>query len=171
MAKEYNISKAQGQCLSCEKQLEPGDLFTAVVRETMEDFAREDYCLTCWEKKQEEISPEDKTILGLWQTRVPQPQEKKKLFVDDELIIHFFERLETAEEEIKIAFRYVLALVLMRKRLLIYDRMERLEDGQEVWFMHFRKSDQEHRVIDPKLDEGKIAEVSEQLGQILEGEL
>ncbi len=59
----------------------------------------------------------------------------------------------------------------MRKKLLVYDRMERGEDGTETWEMHLRGNPQGHRVIDPKMDEDKIAEVSTQLGQILEGEL
>ena len=59
----------------------------------------------------------------------------------------------------------------MRKKLLVYDRMQREDDGGEIWQMHFKGSDQVHHVIDPKLDEDKIAEVSGQLGQILEGEL
>ena len=98
-------------------------------------------------------------------------EEKKKLFVDDELLINFFERLEGAEGDLKLSFRFVLALVLMRKKLLIYDRMDRGEDGTETWEMHLKGNPRTHRVIDPRMDEEKIAEVSTQLGQILEGEL
>ena len=40
MAKEYNITKTDGLCLKCQKQLEPGDEFSATVRETTEDLCK-----------------------------------------------------------------------------------------------------------------------------------
>ena len=41
----------------------------------------------------------------------------------------------------------------------------------DVWTMHFRNSDQEHKVIDPKMDEEKIAEVSRSLSEIMQGDI
>ena len=169
MAKEYNISKTAGQCGACQKALLPGEEFIAAVREVGEELAREDFCPPCWQAKCPTGDAPD--LLGVWRTHVPQAQEKKKLFIDDELLRSFFERLEGAEEDAKVCFRYVLALILMRKRVLVYDRMQRRDDGVEVWQMHFKGSETTHHVIDPKMDETKIAEVSSQLGQILEGEL
>lgn len=109
--------------------------------------------------------------MGVWRMKVPQPQEKKRLLVDDAILINLFERLAANDQPAKINFRYVLALVLWRKKLLVYDRMECRPDGSEVWKMHFKNSDQVQEVIDPKMDNLKIAEVSGQLSQIMEGEV
>ena len=171
MAKDYNISKTSGTCVGCETKLSAGDEFVAVVRELDGEFQREDYCLECWESPEKAPETDAQDLFGTWRSRVRDAEEKKKLFVDDDLLINFFERLDGATDDLKLSFRFVLALVLMRKKLLVYDRMERGEDGTETWEMHLRGSPQGHRVIDPKMDEDKIAEVSTQLGQILEGEL
>ena len=168
MSKEYNISKSNCQCAACQKAMQPTQEYMATVHETDEDFAREDYCMECWSAKSSEGQAD---IVGVWRATIPQAQEKKKLFVDDELLVNFFQRLEQATEPAKINFRFVLALVLMRKKMLVYDRMLRKEDGSEVWTMHFKGSDQIHEVIDPKMDEDKIAQVSQHLGEILQGEL
>lgn len=167
MAKEYNISKASGLCRKCGAQFKPGQEFVATLKETADDFVREDYCPACGPEGAA-ASPE---IMGVWRSRVPQPQEKKKLFVDNELLMNFFQRLDGAEEPAKVGFRYVLALVLMRKKLLVYDGRDMLPDGRECWKMHFKADDQVHRVIDPKMDEAKIVQISQHLGEILEGEL
>lgn len=167
MAKEYNISKPSGRCRKCDRPLEPKEEFVATVREVGEELTREDFCLACWEGHDHK---EGQDIFGVWHAHIPQPQEKKKILVNDEVIITFFERLEAADDPVKLGFRYVLALVLMRKKLLVYDRMERRE-GQEIWLMRFRGSDKVHRVVDPRLDEEKIAEVSQSLGAIMEGQL
>ena len=168
MAKDYNITKTLGQCRRCEKQLAPDDEIVATVREGDGEFHREDYCPGCWDGQEQ---PDSDELFGVWRTRVPRPEEKKKLLVDDDLIVNFFERLEGSETLARLSYRFVLALVLMRKKKLIYDRTKKTDDGQDVWLMHFRGSDQVHEVLDPHMDEEKIAEVSQQLGEIMEGEL
>jgi hypothetical protein len=169
MPKDYEIARSAGACAACGRQLAAGEEFMAVLKETPEQLCREDYCLKCWSA--EGIEGAAASALGTWKTRIPQPREKKRLFVDDDLLVNFLERLSDADAPAKIAFRYVLALVLMRKKLLVYDRTEKLDDGSEVWKMHLKGDGRQYSVIDPKLDEDGIAEVSRQLGQILEGEL
>lgn len=169
MAKEYDISPATGQCGTCQKPLEPGEEFMAAVREVQEEFERQDYCLACWDGHEGEPAAD---LFGVWRTRVPQPQErKKKLLVDQSLILNFFERLQDAETPAKISYRFVLALVLMRKKMLVYEGMKKSPDGQDRWLMRLKGTDQQYELIDPKMDEEKIAEVSQHLGEIMEGEL
>ena len=174
MAKEYNITKTTGRCTACEKEMAPGEEFVATVRdapaEADEQFLRRDVCLACWAAAGADAK-DGPDVLGTWRGRVPAPKEKKKTFVDDELLMSFFERLDGAEEPARQAFRFVLALILMRKRLLVYDRSDPRPDGCEAWAMHFRGDGGACEVVDPHLDEEQIAEVSRQLGEILEGEL
>jgi len=168
MAKEYNISKTGGICAACQNELAAGQEFVATVRQADRELQREDFCLDCWQGRTDNRQDQ---LLAIWKSRVARPEQKKRLFVDDGLLIDFFKRLAEADSEVQVSFRYVLALVLMRKKLLVYDRMERRADGTEVWLMHLKGDGLTHQVIDPKLDDDKIAEVSGQLGQILEGEL
>jgi len=168
MAKDYNITRSAGTCLACGRDFQPGDEFVATVREGEEELLREDFCPPCWDGRGDDKTGE---LLGHWRAAVPKPEEKKRRFVDDELIIGFFERLEGADEPAKVNFRFVLALVLMRKKLLIYERSAANADGLDVWTMRFKGGSETSEVVDPKMDEQKIAEISGQLGQVLEGEL
>ena len=167
MAKEFNISKPSGLCTACQQPLQPGQELVAAVRDDNDELVRQDFCTACWKGEM----GDDPNVVGVWRTRIPQPTEKKKLLVDDAILVNLFERLGGADAPAKINFRYVLALVLWRKKLLVYDGMKRQGDGSEIWKMHFKGSDQVHEVIDPKMDDLKIAEVSGQLSQIMEGEL
>jgi len=164
MGKEYEIAKITGVCAVCGRQLRPKEEFVAALRELPSDFERQDFCVPCWQQRQPR---QDGSVLAVWRSTVPRPQEKKKRFVDDDLIINFFERLDGAADTTKLDFRFVLALVLMRKKLLVYDRMEKLPDGQEVWLMHLKGSDDCHKVVNPRMDDQEIAEVSKHLGEIL----
>jgi len=174
MAKEYNITRTAGRCTVCLQELAAQQEFVATVREIAgaddeDELVRQDYCLTCWEPAREATTA-DKSVFGIWRARVPTPKEKKKTFVDDELLVNFFDRLEDAPEPAKVQFRFVLALILMRKKLLAYDGIE-LGEGDRPWLMHFRGSGRKCKVVDPHMDEDKIAEVSRQLGDVLEGDL
>lgn len=174
MAKQYNITRTAGLCTACRQELLPQQEFVATAREIAgeddeAELVRQDYCLTCWEPVREQTTA-DKSVFGIWRARVATPKEKKKTFVDDELLVSFFDRLQDAQEPAKVQFRFVLALILMRKRILAYDGTEP-GDGDQPWLMHFRGSGRKCTVVDPHMDEDKIAEVSQQLGDVLEGDL
>jgi hypothetical protein len=128
-------------------------------------------------------------LFSYWKSTVPEPNAKKKMFVDDAVLMNLLERLADATEPDRLAFRYVLALILMRKKLLRYDgndnRMAQ-EDGEPVeqtWWKLTPKLDLAKgpmgkwhpdirlEVLDPKLDETRVEQVMQQLGEILQAEL
>ncbi|MCE5327651.1 MAG: hypothetical protein LLG01_14695 [Planctomycetaceae bacterium] len=169
MAREYKIAKTEALCRNCQAAIGPGEELVAAVREQDGEFLREDYCLKCLDAVPSAPQPD---VYAVWRTKVPAATEKKKrLLVDDSVLLSFFQRLDGSDDPVKIDFRYVLALVLMRKKLLAYDRSRRVEGGGEIWSVHLRKTGEPYEVIDPKLDEDRIAQVSQSLSDIIEGEL
>ncbi|MHC4561496.1 MAG: hypothetical protein ACYS8X_01850 [Planctomycetota bacterium] len=165
MAKNYDIAKPAGVCCGSGKELAPGEEFMAALRQTPEQLVREDYSLEWW---REHPCDGDADVLGVWRTRVPLPQEKKKLLIDNELLMNLFERLAGDEEPSRIRFRYVLTLILMRKKKLVYEGMTKDDSDRDLWRLRTRGSDQMHDVVDPHLDEDQIADVSDHLNEILE---
>jgi hypothetical protein len=69
-------------------------------------------------------------------------------------------------EPVKVQFRFLLALILMRKRLLKYDRTVH-EGDSEVWLMRLRGDERQHKVVNPQLAEDQLEAVGQQLGTIL----
>jgi hypothetical protein len=86
--------------------------------------------------------------------------------VDDAVLSELFERLAAVEEPAKLNFRFVLGLILMRKRLVSYEA-SRVENGREIWSMKPRGRDEAIDLVAPKLDESQLAELQGQLGEIL----
>jgi hypothetical protein len=136
----------------------------AALRETPLGFERLDISLAAW--------PEfDRTdVVGFWQTTMPHGEQKKKLFVDDQVLCELFERLATTEEPTKLQFRFVLGLILMRKRMLVYEA-SRTDGDRELWTVRFRGREDKLDLLDPKLNEQQVTDVSRQLGEILNEEL
>ena len=161
---EWEIDKPVGQCYGTDKKIEAGEEYFGALVETDEGLARRDFCADYWQEQKPEV-------FCYWKTKLPQPDQKKQIFVDDEMLMAFFERLAEETEQEKINFRFVLALVLMRKRRLKYD-LSRIEDGKEIWRLRIAGGDKEFvEVINPHLDEVQIERLSSQIGQILQVDL
>lgn len=160
---EWEITKPLGQCCGTGRQIAAGEEYFAALVETEQGLVRKDFCAYYWQNN----TPK---VYCYWRTKLPDPQQKKQLFVDDDMLMAFFERLEQESEQEKINFRFVIMLVLMRKRRLKYDSTI-TRDGAEVWRLRVVGSDQFVEVVNPHLDEQQIQQLSAQIGEILQVEL
>ena len=160
----YEVARPRGQCAVCQSTIEAQQPLMAALRETPTGFERLDVCLNCW------ANFERGDLVGFWRTTMPLAEQKKKLFVDDEVLCQLFERLSDTTEPAKLSFRFVLGLILMRKRLIVYEG-SRNDDSSEIWSVRFKGKEQQMDLLNPRLDESQIQEVSTQLAQILNEEL
>ena len=160
---EWEITRPLGQCCGSGRQIAPNEEYFAALVETGNGLERRDFCAEYWQNN----TP---TVYCYWKSKLPDPEHKKQLFVDDDMLMAFFERLEQESEQEKLNFRFVIMLVLMRKRRLKYDSTIS-RDGAEIWKLRVVGSDQYVEVINPHLDEQQIQALSSQIGEILQVEL
>ena len=157
---EWEIKKTLGECCGTGRKFEVGEEYFAALIETDEGFERRDFSLEFWQQEKPEV-------YCYWKTKIADSEQKKKLFVDDDMLMTFFERLAEETDREKINFRFVLTLVLMRKRILKYDSSE-LKDGREIWKLRVTGEKRMVEVADPHLAEDQIEQLSSQIGQILQ---
>jgi hypothetical protein len=168
---QYKVGKATGQCAATGSPLEPGTAIIATLCEVPESdqLERKDFSAQAWE---EGARPDH--LFSHWQSIVPEPTTKKKILVNDDVIQDLFERLAGDDRPQRVAFRYVLALILMRKRLLRFISRDIAEDGGvETWTMMPKgAADGADPVVVQRADlaDNDIQELSEQLSEILQGE-
>ena len=160
---EWVIDKPLGQCCATGRVIAPGEEYYATLVQTEQGFARRDFCAEVWTQQKPEV-------FCYWKTKLPTPDQKKQLFVDDDMLMAFFERLATETEQEKVNFRFVLTLVLMRRRRLKYDS-SKTQDGREIWRLRITGTQDFSEVVNPNLGEEQVAQLTSQMGQILQGEL
>jgi hypothetical protein len=160
---EWEINRPLGQCCGSGKKIKYGEEYFGALVETEQGLQRRDFCVDYWES-------EKPSVFCFWKTRLPHPDQKKQIFVDDQMLMAFFERLAEETEQEKINFRFVLALVLMRKRRLKYDS-SRTQDGKEIWCLRIVGDKQTVEMVNPHLDEEQIKQLSSQIGEILQTDL
>ena len=146
---DWNITKSRHQCV-CGRQFAEGEAFVAALFEESGEFVRRDYCPACWEPIRAKGS-----YFSFWRAVVPQKEEKRRLFADTNVLLDFFLRLEQETEDQKRQFFYLLGLILMRKKLLKFDDLERA-DGQEFLLLRYAREDRVVRVPNPRLTEEQI---------------
>ena len=169
---EYHISRPTGQCAATDIPLTPGGACIATLCENPEDdsLIRRDYSLKAWE---DGVRPEG--LFSYWKAIVPQPNDRQGGLVDDEVLRDLFERLASDERPQRIAFRFVLALILMRKRYLKFVGRQAVEGEEtERWLMRHKgaePNDPPVEVINPHLSDDDVRDLTEQLSEILQSEL
>ena len=156
---DWDVARSSGCCDRCGCELAEGQESCAALIEASEGFERKDFCLDCW-------AAEPVEHFCFWRSRVPVREKKAKLLVDDGVLVNFFERLEDETDPLRVRFRFVLALILMRKKLLRYEGTVR-EDDREFWRMRLAGTDTERLVENPQMDDEQVTAVSGQLGVIL----
>ena len=157
---DWEIKKTLGQCCGTDRKLGVGEEYFAALIETDEGFERRDFSVEFWEQQKPDV-------YCFWKTKIPDSGQKKKIFVDDEMLMTFFERLEAETDQEKVNFRFVLTLVLMRKRKLKYDS-SRTTEGRETWTLKVTGENRTVDVINPHLTEEQVEQLSSQMGQILQ---
>ena len=163
---DWEINKPLGHCHGNGRKIEYGEEYYGALVESEEGLQRRDFCADYWDSEKPDV-------FCHWKTRLPEPGQKKQLFVDDQMLMAFFERLGNETDPEKINFRFVLTLILMRKRLLKYDE-SRTDDGREIWRLRIpgdKSAENKVEVINPHLDEEQIEQLSSQIGEILHTDL
>jgi hypothetical protein len=157
---EWEIKKTLGQCAGTEQEFAVGQEYFAALVAIDKGFERRDFSVDYWLENKPEV-------YCFWKTKMVDPAHKKKLFIDDEMLMSFFERLGEETDKEKVNFRFVLTLVLMRKRKLKY-LSDAIRDGREIWHMRVAGQGREVTVVNPHLSEDQIEELSEHMGQIMQ---
>jgi hypothetical protein len=114
---DWKFSRRRDRCGSCETVFEEGSRHVSTLSLKGEELSRSDSCIACWERE-----PPSATIF-FWYTR--QSSERRGLHLDLPTLEQLFLRLEGRKEERVLEMRYVLALLLMRKKRLKLVRIVR----------------------------------------------
>lgn len=166
----WDIGRSSGQCAASGEPFVPGAPCVVALVEREDDpslpLARLDFSESGWN------SPaRPKGIIAFWRSIVAAPGEKKRGFVDDQTLLDLFERLGGDDRTHRVRFRFVLMLLLVRKRLLRVVSTESI-GGVETWHVLPKgaaEGEQPMSVTNPKLDEVAMKEVTDQLGEVLDG--
>jgi hypothetical protein len=156
---EYQIQPNTRRCTVTGRELRPGDQFYSVLLEQGGQFQRQDYSSEAWQ------GPPPGSF-SFWTGRIPANQESKQAPIDDDLLLDCLQRLEGEQEPARLNFRYVVALLLMRRKRLRFEEVS-TEGDQELLVLRCIRTRRTYRVLNPRLTEEQMAAVQEEVLKVL----
>lgn len=158
---DYEIQGPARVCAATGRELRPGDPFHAVLLERDGKLTRTDYAAEAWP------GPPSGAVAH-WAGRVPAADRKpRKPVVNDDVLLGCFDRLKAAADADALNFRYVAALLLMRRKRFRFEDVARDEAGRDVLLLKDVRGGAVHHVADPRLTDDQIAAVQAEVFRVL----
>jgi hypothetical protein len=162
MLLDFEVQRCTRCCAATERALNPGDECYSVLQVEGANVVRKDYCPDAWNG-----APE--TAFGWWKSRVPEPTAKKIKLAPNEVLLELFDQL--AEQSEQQDLRYVLALLLVRRRVLridvAHDQPQDTQHDGETMTLYCPKRDTTCEVAVAMPSGERIDEIQQQLSELL----
>lgn len=170
----FEIGRFTGQCAATGEPIPAGSPFVASLAETVEDgkpaLRRIDWSAAAWD-----AGARPDGLVCFWRGTAPAPGERRRILIDDHTLLEMVERMEGDVEPRRIAYRWILALVLLRKKVLKLERVERSADDPPVerWLFRTRGMAEDAppmALVNPQIRDEELRELADQLGELVHGE-
>lgn len=155
---DFDFKRRSKTCSKTDRELGPGEKYYSILSEQDGEIVRSEVAAEAWE------GPPDHCV-SWWQARIPERDPNKFFWAPDDVIIDYFEAfLENEEKQVE---RFVLALLLIQKRIFRLTDSESDEEGVEIMYISCarRNSDYEIVVCDPAEDE--VEQIQNELIELL----
>ena len=166
----YSVSRSAGVCAATQRAFAAGEVFVAALVEAPGvGITRIDYSVDAWNGGARPAAPA--AVVGFWKSHYQPNPEAKKNLLDDAELMELFDNLSGTTDAKQIRFRYMLALLLIRRRLIRVVSTKRTKEGAIMSI--YRRGETADKgppseLIDPGLDEMAIADAMEQLAQLMD---
>ncbi|MGH7133029.1 MAG: hypothetical protein ACREJO_13900 [Phycisphaerales bacterium] len=164
----YELGRPTRRCASTGRELAVGEAYIAVLvdHDGSPKPARLDYSVQAWTEGRRPVS--DDRLIGSWKTVVHAAGDKPKPILDDETMLELFDA--TAGDKRRAGLRLVLALMLIRRRVLAHEG-----NRGSAMLVRIRGTPRANgaeiiEVPDPGLDESTLAEVIMEMESLAGGE-
>jgi hypothetical protein len=155
---DFEVHRCTRRCARTDRELRPGEPFVSVLVPDGSAVKRLDYALESWDQ------PPDGTI-AWWKSRMPGGDSKRALWAPHDVMLDYFQRLDGDDRQADL--RFLLALLMVRRRILRLEQTERSPSGDEVLVLYCPRNETEYRVLSRMPTESRAAEIQTELSQLL----
>ena len=156
---DYQIQPNTRRCAVTGRELRPGERFFTALLEDGSHLVRKDYCLEAWQGP-------PAGAFSFWGGKVPTGDGPRKPRFDDDLLVDCFGRLEGATDPAKVSFRYVVALLLMRRKRFKFEEAKILGD-REVLCLQCQRTGARFEVVNPRLSDDQMLAAQNEVFKVL----
>jgi hypothetical protein len=156
---DYDIQRCTRRCAATDRELNVGEICYSALVAAGAAVVRRDYSAESWQ------SPPENTI-GWWKTTIVDPHAGRMHWAPNDVMLHYFERL--LEDPAADDARYVLALLLVRRRVLRVEGHEQDAAGRETIVLYCSRNEAQYRVAEVMPTTERAAAIQNQLAELLQ---
>jgi hypothetical protein len=160
MLLDFEVRSCSRCCAETGKTLQPGEVYFSVLELQEAETIRRDFCAEAWQKPSQDN-------LGWWRSRVPVKDEKPRLAPTD-IMLNLF--IALAGQPADSQFRYLLGLLLIRRRVLKREDSRRNDSDQEVLTLFASRRDERYELIVDEPDQGQAEHIQQRMIELLYGD-
>ncbi len=156
---DYDIQRCSRRCTATERELKDGEPCFSVLVPEGAAVVRRDYSADAWQGPPE-------NAIGWWRTTIVDPQAGRPHWAPNDVMLNYFDRLldDPAAEDA----RYVLALLLVRRRVLRVESHEQDETGRPTLLLYCARNEAQYRVAEIMPSPERAAAIQQQLSELLQ---
>ena len=155
---DFEIQRCSRRCARTDRDLKRGETFYSMLMAEGAAVVRYDYCEEAWEGPGE-------NAIGWWKAHMPDPSARKLHWAPNDVMLRYFEQLEGQDDRQDV--RYVLALLLIRRRIVRLEEQFADQQGREVITLYCPRNENEYRVPVVIPSDERIGEIQEELARLL----
>jgi hypothetical protein len=155
---DFEVQRCTRRCAASDRELKPGEPFYSVLMAEGAEVLRYDYAEEAWQG-----APEG--ALGWWKSQMPDPHANRLHWAPNDVMLHFFEQLGSEPE--RQDTRYILALLMLRRRVVRLEETETDDAGCETLVLYCPKKEAEYRVQVTDPEPGRVGQIQDELARLL----
>ncbi len=151
------VKRPQEVCVACDEVLQSGEEVVTLLAFGAEGFVRRDLHPEC--------AAEDGGAVATWRWKRASELRPNAHRLDLGFLSEFFKRLDGRTEEHSRRVHWIVALLLLRKKIL-EETGRTSSEGCEVLHLRFKKTERVYDVLDPSLDSEAVSSIEGDLSRI-----
>jgi len=161
MLLDFEIRSCSRACATTGRALKPGDVYFSVLELRGAELFRHDYCAEAWQRPPE-------TCLGWWRSRVPTKDDAKPQLAPVDVMLNLLAALAGRPDDEP--FRYLLGLLLLRRRVVRREEVKRDEQGRELLVLYCPRREEQYELLVAEPDDQGAEQLQQRMIELLYGD-
>jgi hypothetical protein len=156
---DFEIQHSSRRCSITGREFAPGETYYSAIVAKGAEVIRSDYAAEAWQGP-----PAD--AIGWWKSQVPDRTATKKHWAPNDVMLQFWDELAAQPE--RQDMRYVLTLLLVRRRVFRLEEEKLDEQGREVLVVDCPRREATYEVPAVMPEAERIDKIQEELAALLQ---
>lgn len=155
---DYQVHRCTRHCTVSGREIRPGETFYSTLVVQAADVVRQDYAADAWTGPPE-------GVLGWWQATLPSADAKRVRWAPNDVMLDLVEEWSGVPERADMC--YVLALLLVRRRVVRLEETEHDDQGNEISVLYCARREATYRVPTVVPSDERVAAIQQELADLL----